>query len=111
MDTATEDLGFDPNELREKYRREREKRLREDGSDQYIELSGQFAKYAEADPYAEEIEERAPITDEIDVAIIGSGFSGLLASARLTEAGVEDFHIIAAGGDFGGTWYWNCYPG
>ena len=111
MDTATEALDFDPNELREKYRREREKRLREDGSDQYIELSGQFAKYAEADPYAEEIEERDPINDEIEVAIIGGGFSGLLASARLTEAGVDDFHIIEAGGDYGGTWYWNRYPG
>src|SRR5688572_1885388 len=111
MSSTTEDLDFDPNELREKYRREREKRLREDGSDQYIELSGQFAKYAEADPYAEEIEERDPINDEIEVAIIGGGFSGLLASARLTEAGVDDFHIIEAGGDYGGTWYWNRYPG
>jgi cyclohexanone monooxygenase len=45
------------------------------------------------------------------VAIIGGGFSGLLAGARLREQGVEDFRIIEAGGDFGGTWYWNRYPG
>src|SRR5688572_14538781 len=111
MSSTTEDLGFDPDALREKYRHEREKRLREDGSDQYIELAGQFAHYAEDDPYVEEVEERDPITDTIDVAIIGGGFSGLLASARLTEAGVDDFHIIEAGGDYGGTWYWNRYPG
>ena len=111
MDTATEDLGFDPDALREKYRLEREKRLRDDGSDQYIEMSGRWARYAEADPYVEQVIERAPITDEIDVAIIGGGFSGLLASARLTEAGVDDFRVIEAGSDFGGTWYWNRYPG
>ena len=111
MDTATGDLDFDPAALREKYRLEREKRLRDDGSDQYIELSGQFAHFAEDDPYVDEVIERDPITDEIDVAIIGGGFSGLLASARLTEAGVDDFCVIEAGSDFGGTWYWNRYPG
>src|SRR4051794_18348708 len=110
MTTVSGDLGFDPDQLREKYRQEREKRLREDGSDQYIEMSGPWAHYAEADPYAEPIE-REPITDEIDVAVIGGGFSGLLASARLIEAGIEDFHVIEAGSDFGGTWYWNRYPG
>jgi len=108
---TTEELDFDPDALRERYRQEREKRLRPDGSEQYIELSGQWARYAEADPYVEEVVERDPITDEIDVAIIGGGFSGLLASARLTEAGVTDFCIVEAGGDFGGTWYWNRYPG
>jgi cyclohexanone monooxygenase len=109
--SVSDDLDFDPAALREKYRLEREKRLREDGSDQYIELAGQFSKYAEDDPYVEELIERDPINDEIDVAIIGGGFSGLLASARLIEAGVDDFHIIEAGGDYGGTWYWNRYPG
>ena len=108
--TVLDDLDFDPNALREKYLQERDKRLREDGPDQYIELSGQWARYAEEDPYVEPLE-RDPITEEIDVAIVGGGFSGLLASARLMEAGVEDFRIIEAGGDFGGTWYWNRYPG
>jgi cyclohexanone monooxygenase len=32
-------------------------------------------------------------------------------SARLRAAGVEDLCIIEKGGDFGGTWYWNRYPG
>src|ERR1700678_4412838 len=104
-------IDFDPDELREKYRREREKRLRPDGEKQYVELSGAFARYAEDDPYADPDFTRPPLADEIEVAVIGGGFSGLLAGARLREAGVDDFRIIEAGGDFGGTWYWNRYPG
>ncbi len=107
-DTA---LDFDPDALRERYRQERDKRLRPDGEAQYIELAGSFARYAEDDPYADPDFARAPLTDEVEVAIIGGGFSGLLAAARLREAGVNDFRIIEAGGDFGGTWYWNRYPG
>ena len=49
--------------------------------------------------------------DEVDVVVIGGGFGGLLAGARLKEAGITDVHIIEKGGDFGGTWYWNRYPG
>ena len=104
-------LGFDPDALREKYRAERDKRLRPDGEAQYVEVSGAFARYTEADPYADSDFTRPPLTDEVEVAIIGGGFSGLLAAARLREAGVGDFRIIEAGGDFGGTWYWNRYPG
>jgi cyclohexanone monooxygenase len=104
-------LDFDPDALREKYRRERDKRIRPDGEAQYIELAGDFARFAEDDPYADPGFDRAPLTDEVEVAIIGGGFSGLLAGARLREAGVEDIRIIEAGADFGGTWYWNRYPG
>ncbi|WP_430426241.1 flavin-containing monooxygenase [Phenylobacterium sp.] len=104
-------LDFDPDALRERYRQERDKRLRADGEAQYIELAGDFARYAEEDPYADPSFTRAPLADEVEVAIIGGGFSGLLAAARLREAGVDDFRIIEAGGDFGGTWYWNRYPG
>ena len=105
------DLDFDPDALRDKYRQEREKRLRADGEAQYVELSGAFAHYAEDDPYADPSFSRDPLTDEVEVAIIGGGFSGLLAAARLKEAGIDAFRIIEAGGDFGGTWYWNRYPG
>src|SRR5437763_4023976 len=107
----TEDLEFDPDALRERYRLEREKRLRPDGSDQYIEMKGKWAHYVEDDPYADPEFRRDPITDDVDVIVVGGGFSGLLAGARLSEAGVDDFRIIEAGGDFGGTWYWNRYPG
>jgi cyclohexanone monooxygenase len=104
-------LDFDPDALRERYRQERDKRLRPDGEAQYVEVSGPFARYAEEDPYADPDFTRAPLSDHVEVAIIGGGFSGLLAAARLREAGVDDFRIIEAGGDFGGTWYWNRYPG
>jgi cyclohexanone monooxygenase len=104
------DLGFDPDALRNKYREERDKRLREDGNDQYIEVTGQFSHYIE-DPYLDEQISREPLTDEVEIAIIGGGFGGLLAGARLREAGLENIRMIEKGGEFGGTWYWNRYPG
>ena len=63
------------------------------------------------DPYLEEELHRDPLTDEIDVVVIGGGFGGLLAGARLREAGIGNLRIIEKAGDFGGTWYWNRYPG
>ncbi len=104
------DLGFDPDELREKYRRERDKRLRPEGNAQYVEVKDQFAHYVD-DPYVEPGFTREPLLDTVDVVVIGGGFGGLLAGARLREAGVESIRIIERGGDFGGTWYWNRYPG
>ena len=103
------DLQFDPDSLRQKYKEERDKRIREDGNEQYVEIKGEFSRYLE-DPYCEPID-RAPLGDEVDVVIIGGGFGGLLAGARLREAGEQDIRIIEKGGDFGGTWYWNRYPG
>ncbi len=105
-----ENLVFDPDALRTKYREERDKRLRPDGTDQYVEVAGAFAHFVD-DPYVEPGFTREPLTDEIDVALIGGGFGGLLAGARLRQAGVEDIRVIEKGGDFGGTWYWNRYPG
>jgi cyclohexanone monooxygenase len=99
---------FDPDVLRDKYRTERDKRLREDGNDQYIDIS-EYSQYLD-DPYTLPAT-REPLFDEVTVAIIGGGFGGLLAGARLREAGIEDLRVIEKGGDFGGTWYWNRYPG
>ena len=42
---------------------------------------------------------------------IGGGFAGLVTGARLKECGIDDVRIVEKGGDFGGTWYWNRYPG
>ena len=96
--------------LREKYRKEREKRLRPEGSKQYIELSDDFAGYYETDPHSPPLV-RDPISADIDVAVLGGGFGGLLCAAYLKKAGVDDVRIIELGGDFGGVWYWNRYPG
>ncbi|HEX7946494.1 MAG TPA: NAD(P)/FAD-dependent oxidoreductase [Phenylobacterium sp.] len=112
MNVANPDaqLDFDPDALRAKYRAERDRRLRPDGNDQYLEVAADFRHYID-DPYVEPGFTREPLTDEVDVVIVGGGFGGLLAAARLREAGVQDIRIIEKGGDFGGTWYWNRYPG
>ncbi len=99
----------DREALRIRYRQERDKRLRPDGNDQYIEPKGRFAHFLE-DPYVPRVE-RAPRTDEVTVAFIGGGFAGLCTCARLRQHGIDDLLIIEAGGDFGGVWYWNRYPG
>src|SRR5579871_5687253 len=105
-----DELGFDPERLKAKYRAERDKRLRDDGNEQYREIKGDFAHYLE-DPYVEPGFTREPLFDETEVVVIGGGFGGLLAGARLREAGIQDIRMIEKGGDFGGTWYWNRYPG
>ncbi len=107
---AAEVPGFDGETLRSKYSEERDKRIRADGNDQYVEVKGAFAHYLD-DPYVEPGFKREPLTDEVEVVVIGGGFGGILTAARLREAGVEDIRIIDSAGDFGGTWYWNRYPG
>ena len=104
------DLAFDPDALRAKYRAERDKRLRADGNDQYREVKGDFARFVD-DPYVQPGFAREPLLGDVEVVVIGGGFGGLLAAARLREAGIDDLRIIEKGGDFGGTWYWNRYPG
>jgi cyclohexanone monooxygenase len=101
--------SFDPDALRERYRRERDKRLRPDGNAQYVEIAGAYEAYLR-DPYVEAAT-RGPLRDDVTVALIGGGFAGLIAAVRLRQAGVDDVRIMEKGGDFGGTWYWNRYPG
>ena len=79
---------IDATELRQKYLAERDKRLRPDGNEQYVELTGEFAKYLD-DPYVPPVT-REPLTDEVTFAFIGGGFSGLLAGAKLKQAGIDD---------------------
>jgi len=82
---AADELGFDPEQLKAKYRAERDKRLRSDGNEQYVEIAGQFAHYLE-DPYVEP-GLRAPVTDEVEVVVIGGGFGGLASALRLAKLG------------------------
>ena len=103
------DIDFDPAVLKAKYLAERDRRLRQDGNEQYVEVAGDFSNYVD-DPYTPRIE-RAPVFDTVEVVIIGGGFGGLLMGGRLREAGFESIRVIEQGGDFGGTWYWNRYPG
>ncbi len=109
MTGSAADTAIDKEALRAKYRAERDKRVRPDGNGQYLELKGQLSHYLE-DPYTQ-LKERDPKTDHVTVAFIGGGFAGLVTGARLVEQGIKDVRVIEKGGDFGGTWYWNRYPG
>ncbi|MDT5332345.1 MAG: cyclohexanone monooxygenase [Mycobacterium sp.] len=101
---------IDIDALREKYLHERDKRLRPEGSTQYLELKGEFAEFSEVDPHTP-VTPREPISEDIEVAVLGGGIAGLLAASYLKKAGVDDVRVIEMGGDFGGVWYWNRFPG
>jgi cation diffusion facilitator CzcD-associated flavoprotein CzcO len=103
-------LEFDPDALKERYLAERDKRLRPDGIRQYVEVAAEFSRYVD-DPYVEPGFTRAPVIDEVEFAIIGGGFGGLLMGAHARRAGFERIRVVEKAGDFGGTWYWNRYPG
>lgn len=101
------------DEIKQKFAEEREIRVnfRPEGTAQFTsEFTGDLEKYA-VDPYADDWVEREPIVDTVECLFIGGGFSALLTSARLRERGVESIRIVERGGDVGGTWYWNRYPG
>ena len=99
----------DMDGLRERYRAERDRRLRPDGDAQYRRTTGAFAFYTD-DPW-EPSPERPPVRDDVDVLVVGGGFGGLTAAARLRGAGLGRIRIVDRAGDVGGTWYWNRYPG
>src|SRR5208337_3407269 len=94
---GAQEFDFDPEALRAKYREERDKRIRADGNEQYVEVKGDFSRYID-DPYVAPGFTRAPLNGAVDVVIIGGGFGGLLAGARLREAGVKDIRRIEKGG-------------
>jgi cyclohexanone monooxygenase len=101
-------FDIDVEALNKKYAEERAKRLRPDALHQYHEIKGTAFDF---DPHANPDFNRDPIAEQTDVLMIGGGFAGMLAGARLREAGVKDIRIVEKGADFGGTWYWNRYPG
>jgi len=102
--------GFDPETVRARYRAERDKRLVPGRADiRDLTRDEHFAGYR-ADPFTP-VAERDPVTDEVDVVIVGGGIAGVLAGAQLRKAGVERIRIVDQAGGIGGTWYWNRYPG
>ena len=108
-DLVAPDVDFDPVALRRRYADERAKRLRSDGKDQYLEVAGRYAEFAK-DRFAP-LADRPAIDALVDALVVGGGFGGLLAGARLRDAGLADVRIVEKGGQIGGTWYWNQYPG
>ena len=109
MSPGPQPAVYDAAWVRAKYAAERDKRLRSDGVDQFVEVTADFSHYAD-DPYTERTE-REPLSDHTQVLIIGGGLGSLIAAARLQEAGITDIRVVDTAGDFGGTWYWNRYPG
>lgn len=101
------DLGFDPDAIRSRYLAERAKRL--PGARE--ERGGAADPALVVDPYITTHEERPPLVDEVDVVVVGGGFTGLITAARLRQAGIRRVRIIEKAADFGGVWYWNRYPG
>ena len=93
-----------------RYKAEREKRLREDAQGQYSQLTDDYEAF-DHDPWVEPGFTREPIVEETTAIVVGAGFAGMLIAKGLQERGITDFRIIDKAGDFGGTWYWNRYPG
>ena len=80
------------------------------GAADYMPMEGEFAKYLQ-DVYSAPPIERPALEDECEVLVIGAGFAALLLWYKLRAAGVTDVRVCEKGGDVGGTWYWNRYPG
>ena len=100
---------LDLDGLKERYRTERSRRTPDKASRDYLDMQSEFSGML-GDPYVE-VQPREPVDDEVDVLIVGGGFGGLMTAARMRQAGVPRIRIVEAGGDVGGTWYWNRYPG
>jgi cation diffusion facilitator CzcD-associated flavoprotein CzcO len=95
------------DELRERYRLEQQKRLRPEGNAQFRDLGEELDR----DPFVEAGFTRDPVVEETTVVIVGGGFAGMLTAIDLGRHGIHDVRIVEKAGDFGGTWYWNRYPG
>jgi cation diffusion facilitator CzcD-associated flavoprotein CzcO len=103
-------MAYDPDAVRAKYLAERDKRLVAMRSAIRDLTADEFFSRFKHDPFTA-WSERAPVTEEVDVVIVGAGIAGILAGARLREAGVERIRVVDQAGGIGGTWYWNQYPG
>jgi hypothetical protein len=80
------------------------------GAADYMAMEGEFKKYLD-DVYSEPPIPREALTDECEILVVGAGFGGLLLWHKLSQAGFTDVRFCEKGGDVGGTWYWNRYPG
>ncbi len=102
-------LGFDPEALQRKYEEETAKRGAHHRTPHLRAGSNDHAVSAK-DPFAVPLE-REPLVDDVDVVVVGGGFTGLITSSFLHKAGVPLVRVIEKAGGFGGVWYWNRYPG
>jgi cyclohexanone monooxygenase len=100
-------------EIHRKYREERDKRMSVEGRAAYVLPEGDLADKYDNDPWATSDGARDPISRDFEVLVVGGGIGGLLAGGNVRQHGVpaDEVCIIERGADFGGTWYWNRYPG
>ena len=104
-------LDLDPEGIQAKYKEERDKRIRRDFDQQFVPVDfDNHAEYLVTDPNMP-VTPRDAVDEDIEVLVLGGGWVGLLTAARLKERGVTNIRIVDGAGDFGGTWYWNRYPG
>lgn len=106
---GVDDHPLDVAQARARYAAERAKRLRADGNDQYLEVTGALADFARDTSL--ERSERPALDEDLDAVVVGGGFGGVLAAGRLLQAGLTSVRIVEKGARLGGTWYWNQYPG
>lgn len=110
--------GVDELQLEKRYGEERAKRLRDEGNDQYVDISvsDKFVSFLD-DPWvdASMIKDAKMMfpDNHCKLLILGAGWGGLLYAIRMVQAGMspDDIRIVDSAGGFGGTWYWNRYPG
>jgi cation diffusion facilitator CzcD-associated flavoprotein CzcO len=102
--------NFDPAAIRAKYESERDRRM-VTGRAAIHDLvhDKAFARYRD-DPFTP-FAPREPVDEDVEVAIIGAGIAGVVAGAQLRKRGIESIRLVDQAGGFGGTWYWNRYPG
>ena len=101
---------IDAQLLRERYKAERDKRINPAGTNQYQFVEGKLSAFAD-DPFAPPPAPREAVHRELDVLIIGAGFGGIEVAVSLQRQDVNDFLMVDVAAEFGGTWYWNRYPG
>lgn len=117
--TPNEDVDPNTAKMKARYEEERKKRLRDDGNAQFIEIakSPQYQHFGD-DPWVDPTAGQPPLQEKFpdnrcEMLIIGAGWGGIQNAIRMIEAGIPaaDIRIIDPAGGFGGTWYWNRYPG
>ncbi|KAK8038471.1 hypothetical protein PG993_006882 [Apiospora rasikravindrae] len=103
-------LDLDVKSIKATYEIERAKRDGAVGVSQFKQAKGANSQLRQ-DVFQPTVS-RDPVEAETGVLICGGGFAGLITAVSLKkDHGIDDFTIIDRAGDFGGTWYWNQYPG